>query len=205
MITFILIVIIIILILLIINQGVNNYSDTHTSIKSETCDIEPYNLQELQVKKIGICYSVTRILPYEIYSVAHEDILCLCDDNKWYILAEIYDKGDFLGKTKHIIGIREVEPKKKITGYNFIFNNYKYSCFKLYKPSCYVNLKFVYKIFTDEFNIPYHIIKNNCHHMTNRVIDIITNRRRLRNISEFEPLNYLKKSVVEIFNDTFDE
>lgn len=193
-----LIIIIIILILLIINQCANNYADSHTKNKFEIFKIEEYNLQKnLQVEKIGICYSLTTYLPYEIYTLGHEDILCKCSNGKWYLLAEIYDKNDILGKKQHIIGLREIEIRTKK---NFNFNGYKYTYFKLYSPNCYVDLEFVYNVFKEGFKIPYHVLKNNCHHTCNRVLNIITGQKRKQYISEFKTLNYLKKTIFEVIN-----
>ena len=200
-----LIIIIIILILLIVNQFVNNFADNHSFLKSKEYDIESYNLPDLQVKKIGICFSITTYLPYEIYSLGHEDLICYCSDGNWYLIAEVYDKDDIYGKTKHKIGIRKIDPIKKSFYFTFIFNHYKYRCFKLYTPNDYVNLKFVYNMLRNELKIPYHILKNNCHHMNNRVLNVVIDRKNKFNITELEPLNYLNKTIQEIYNDQFEE
>lgn len=207
MITFLLSVIIVVLILLIINQFVNNYADSHTvdKLKDYTIEDSIEGAENLRIKKIGICYSMTRLFPYEIYTLAHEDLLCKCDDGKWYILAEIYDKGDTTGESGRNIGIREVSPIKKQFGLAFVFNGYRYKCLKLHKPDCYVNLKFAYDTFRDEFNMPYHVLRNNCHHMSHRVLNIITGQLKKRKITEFEPLKYLKNAIGEVFNNNYDE
>lgn len=206
MIIILLIIIVVILVLLIINQAVNNFADTKMSVKLSKFKVEPYNLEDLQVEKIGICYSITTYLPYEIYTLGHQDILCYCSDRNWYMIAEIYDKNDILGKQQHVLGIRKVEPKKTKLGLVFKHNGYKYSCFKLFKPDCYVNLKFVFNTFVDNFAIPYHILKNNCHHLCRCVINVTTNRKTLKTVvSEFETIKYINKVIYEIMNDKYGE
>lgn len=206
MLIILLIVILLIVILLIINQTVFIFSDKTSFVKSDKVILEHYELPDLQVKKIGICFSVNTFIPYKLYSMSHEDILCYCSDGNWYLLAEVHGKDPINNKPKHIVCIRKVDITKKFKHIIFNYGGYKYTCFKLYKPSCYVNLKFVYSVFKDNFNIPFHNLENNCHNLCNCIINIITNRKKPKVvISNFEPLKYLSKAINEIFTGNFEE
>lgn len=202
------IVILIIIILLIINQVASNIFDNLTFVKGDKFILEPYEFPDLQVKKIGICFSLNTRIPYKLYTICHEDILCYCSDGNWYLLAEIYDKDTITinSKTEHIIGIRKVDITKKFKHITFNYGGYKYTCFKLHNPSCYVDLKFVYNVFKDNFNIPYHILKNNCHHLCKHVMNVIADIKNSKDIvSEFELLKYINKTINEIFTGNFEE
>lgn len=201
-----LMIIILILVVLIINEITNRIFDNH--VIERDWEIVKNKYPGVKIIGVGISKSIVSFTSVHSNVLSHTDIICLSDTGDYYNITECYDDSRSIDYKKKWIEVHKVKPSIKN---KFKLRGFDYRIFEMVPVSEIVDLDTIYRLVVDESKLPYHFLKNNCHHSVQRIIDVLTDRNVSGKYSKiyhpkyfefykssYRPLIYIKEFVSDL-------